>query len=85
METVIGKVTKKFASSINVSANNMSETNYSIKDAKVYLYDYSKPSGSQVRVVDSSYITKYDEADPQKVFVRIYKGTVTEVVIIQSK
>lgn len=85
METVIGKVTKKFASSINVSANNMSETNYSIKDAKVYLYDYSKPSGSQVRVVDSSYITKYDEADPQKVFVRIYKGTVTEVVIVQSK
>jgi len=84
METVIGKVTKKFSTSMNVVANNMSETNFNISDAVVYQYDYSKPTGQQVKIVDSSYISKFDEADPEKVFVRIYKGEVTEIVIIQG-
>lgn len=85
METVVGKITKKFSNSINVVANNMSETNFNIKDAKVYMYDYSRPNGQQVKVVDASYLSKFDEADPQKVFVRIYKGVVTEIVLIQCQ
>ncbi len=84
METVIGKVTKKFAGSINVVANNMAETNLDISGAKVYMYDYSRPQGQQVKIVDASYISKFDEADPEKVFVRIFKGVVTEVVVIQG-
>lgn len=84
MTTIIGTVTKKFANSINIKANNMAETNINIADAKVYLYDASLQSKSQVKVVDSSYITKFDEADPEKVFVRIYKGVVTEVVVIKE-
>lgn len=84
MVTIIGTVTKKFANSMNIKANNMSETNLDISGAKVYVYDASKPERSQVKVADSSYITKFDEAKPEKVFVRMYKGVVTEVVIIKE-
>ena len=44
MVTIIGTVTKKFANSVNVVANNM----------------------------------------PEKVFIRMYKGVVTEVVVISE-
>ena len=84
MVTIIGTVTKKFANSMNIKANNMPETNLDISGAKVYVYDASKPERSQVKVVDSSYITKFDEAQPEKVFVRMYKGVVTEVVVISE-
>lgn len=84
MTTIIGTVTKKFSTSMNIKANNMSEVNLDISNAKVYLYDASKSSNSQVKSVDSSYITKFDEADPEKVFVRLYKGEVKEVVIIKE-
>ncbi len=84
MTTIIGTVTKKFANSMNIKANNMSETNLNISGANIYLYDASKTSNAQVKVVDSSYISKFDDADPEKVFVRMYKGVVTEVVIIKE-
>ena len=84
MVTIIGTVTKKFANSINVVANNMPETNLDISSAKVYVYDASKSERSQVKVADSSFITKFDEAQPEKVFVRMYKGVVTEVVVISE-
>ncbi len=84
MVTIIGTVTKKFANSMNIKANNMSETNLDISNAKVYVYDASKSERAQVKVADSSYITKYDEAQPEKVFVRMYKGIVTEVVVISE-
>ena len=84
MTTIIGTVTKKFANSMNIKANNMQEVNLDISGAKIYLYDASKVSRAQVKTVDSSYITKFDDADPEKVFVRMYKGVVTEVVIIKE-
>ncbi len=84
MVTIIGTVTKKFANSVNVVANNMPETNLDISEAKVYVYDASKTEKSQVKVADSSYITKYDDAQPEKVFIRMYKGVVTEVVVISE-
>lgn len=84
MVTIIGTVTKKFANSMNIVANNMPETNLDISQAKVYVYDASKPERSQVKVADSSFITKFDEAQPEKVFVRMYKGVVTEIVVISE-
>lgn len=84
MVTIIGTVTKKFASSMNIVANNMPETNLDISEATVYVYDASKTSRAQVKVADSSYITKFDEAKPEKVFVRMYKGVVTEIVVISE-
>ena len=84
METVIGKITKKFTNSINIQTSNILETNYNIENATVYSYDYSKPQNSQVTVVDSTDLTKYDPGDARKVFIRIYKGVVEEVVIIKE-
>ena len=84
MVTIIGTVTKKFANSMNIVANNMPETNLDISSAKVYVYDASKSERAQVKVADSSYITKFDEAQPEKVFVRMYKGVVTEIVVISE-
>ena len=84
MVTIIGTVSKKFANSINITANNMPETNLDITGATVYVYDASKTSRAQVKVADSSYITKFDEAKPEKVFVRMYKGVVTEIVVISE-
>ena len=84
MVTIIGTVTKKFANSMNITASNMPETNLDISEAKVYVYDASKPERSQVKVADTSYITKFDEAQPEKVFVRMYKGVVTEIVVISE-
>ena len=66
METVIGKITKKFTNSINIQTSNILETNYNIENATVYSYDYSKPQNSQVTVVDSTYLTKYDRVMPEK-------------------
>lgn len=85
MTTIIGRVNKKFATSINIKANNAPEMNLDISKAKVYSYDYSKALSAQVSLVDASYITRYDDADPQKLFVRLYKGEVTEIVIIQEQ
>lgn len=85
MTTVLGRVTKKFASSINVVSEGLPETNFDISNAKIYLYDYSKSSSMQVRTADASEIIKYDEADPYKVFLRIFKGEVAEVVIIKAQ
>ena len=84
MSTIIGTVTKKFANSMNIKANNMQEVNLDTSSASIYLYDASKNEKSQVKVVDSSYITKFDDAQPEKVFVRIYKGEVKEIVIIRE-
>ena len=83
METVIGTVTKKFTGSINVKADNADETNYDISKAVVYSYDHTKASNSQVTIADSSLISKFDSGDARKVFLRIYKGEVKEVVIIK--
>ena len=84
MSTIIGTVTKKFANSMNIKANNMQEVNLDTSSANIYLYHASKNEKSQVKVVDSSYITKFDDAQPEKVFVRMYKGVVTEIVIISE-
>ncbi|MCK9479445.1 MAG: S-layer homology domain-containing protein [Firmicutes bacterium] len=84
METVIGRITKKFTTSVNLETNNMPETNYNIEGATVYNYDFSKPANTQVTLVDSSYLTKYDSGDARKVFMRIYKGKVEEIVIIKE-
>lgn len=84
METVIGEIANKFTNSINIRTSNMPETNFNIEGATVYNYDFSKPENTKVSVVDSSYLTKYDPGDARKVFLRIYKGKVEEIVIIKE-
>ena len=82
LETVYGKVEKKFSNSINVSVEGESSANYSLNGAVVYKYD-SKKSTNKVTLAEAGEISKYDEADPQRVFIRIYKDEVKEIVIVR--
>ncbi len=80
--TVYGKVTKKFANSINVSVNGGAVENYSITGATVYEFDSSEDV-NPVTVAEAGDITQYDELDVSRVFIRIYKDQVKEIVIVR--
>ncbi len=80
--TVYGKVMRKFANSINVSVNGADTANYAIDKAVVYEYDSEKVE-NQITVVTAADIQKYDEAEPRRVFMKVYKNQVTEIVIVR--
>jgi len=79
---VYGKVTKKFANSINVQVNDGTVANYGLEGVTVYELDTEKTKNA-IRVVDANEITQYDESDPSRVFIRIYKDAVGEIVIVK--
>ncbi|MDY6314896.1 MAG: S-layer homology domain-containing protein [Clostridia bacterium] len=79
---VYGKVEKKFSGSINVSVNGANTANYATGGATVYSYDSSKVD-SEISVVTPDDIQKYDEADAKRVFLKIYKDEVKEIVIVK--
>ncbi|MBQ2897935.1 MAG: S-layer homology domain-containing protein [Clostridia bacterium] len=82
MAIVYGKVTKKFSNSINVSVNGASAINYNISNATVYKFDSSK--NNKLTITDAGEIAKWeDNANEQRVFIRIYKDEVKEIVIVQ--
>ena len=78
-----GKVTKKFSNSFNLQVNDGSENNYSAGNAKIYIVDNSK-SSNKITIGDASDIQKYDESNPERVFVRIYKDEVVDIVIVKQ-
>lgn len=81
--TVYGKVTRKFSSSLNVSINGGSESNYSIpEDAVIYVVD-TTTSKNNITVGDMSDIQIYDEDDNNRVFIKIYDDVVKEIVVIK--
>lgn len=83
LKTVYGKVTKKFASSMNVTVNGGSVMNLQLPSGvTVYSVDTTLPK-NQVTVVTAGDIQAYDEDEGNRVFVRIYKDVVQEVVIIK--
>lgn len=82
MTTIYGKVTKKFQGSFNIQVNDGAVQNLAIGDANIYMVDTTK-SSNQVRVGDAGDIQKFDESAPERVFVRIYKDVVKEIVIVK--
>lgn len=82
MSTFYGKVTKKFSSSFNLQINDGAVENFSIGDADIYVVDTTK-SAKQVRVGDAGDIQKFDDTSPERVFVRVYKDVVQEIVVIK--
>ena len=80
--TVYGKVMKKFANSINVSVNGGAVANYAIDGAKVYEFNSTKTT-NPIKVVEPGDIPQYDELDESRVFIRIYKDEVKEIVIVR--
>ncbi len=77
-----GKVVKKFDASFNLTVDSSSAKNYTIGDAKIHVVDTSKKTGI-VSVGSASDIQKFDDAKPERVFVRIYKDTVEDIIIIK--
>ena len=80
--TVYGKVMKKFTNSVNVSVNGGSVVNYRTDNAKVYEFN-SKKTTNPIKVAESGDIPQYDEMDESRVFIRIYKDEVKEIVIVR--
>ena len=82
LELIYGRVLKKFASSINVQVGEGAVSNYSLSNVTVYEFDSSKNKNA-IRVVDANEITQYDDLDPSRVFIKIYKDAVQEIVIVK--
>lgn len=83
LTTVYGKVTKKFAKSMNVSVNGGSVINLQLPDGiNVYEVDTSRTKNN-ISVVSAGDIQAYDEDEGNRVFVRMYKDVVQEIVIVK--
>ncbi len=83
LSIVYGKVTKKFTDSVNVTVNDGTVKNIQIpKDAIVYSVD-STQSKNNIEVAAFGDIQTYDEDEGNRIFIRIYKDVVQEVVIVK--
>jgi len=83
LQTVYGKVTKKFTDSINVTVNGGETVNYTIpSSADVYSVN-TQISKNNIEVVTRGDIQSFDEEEGNRVFLKLYKGVVTEAVIIK--
>lgn len=83
LEIVYGKVTKKFTSSINVTVNDKDARNFRLSDSvKVYSVD-TTVSKNKVTLAEINDIQSFDEEEGNRVFIKLYKDVVQEVVIIK--
>lgn len=83
MITEYGKITKKFADSFNLQVNGGAVNNYAIGDASIYVVETARSKVS-VSTGNASDIQKYDSINPERVFVRIYKDSVKEIVVVRQ-
>ncbi len=81
LDTVYGRVTKKFAESVNVSVNGTVQ-NYSTRDVIVYEYN-STSKNNNVNVVTSGDIEVFEEGNEVRLFIKISEDKPTEMVIIR--
>ena len=83
LKTVYGKVVKKFPTSINVKVgDDGAVANYNISGVTVYELN-TKKTNNAIKVVEPGDIAQYDDLDPSRVFIRIYKDAVKEIVIVK--
>lgn len=83
LETVYGKVTKKFSASVNVSVNGESEVNYFVPENTVVYKVDTALSKNNVSVAKISDIQVFDSDDESRVFIKLYKNAVKEIVIVE--
>ena len=67
---------------MNVQVNEGAVANYSLDGVTVYELNTKKTTNA-IKVVDANEITQYDDGDQSRVFVKIYKDVVKEVVIVK--
>ena len=81
LTTIYGRVTKKFSDSVNVQVGSTKAENYEISLAEVYIYDKSLAK-NKISVGEIADVERY-ENDGGKVFMRIFKDQVKEIVVIK--
>ncbi len=81
VETVYGKVTARFASSLNVSVDGVGEENFAAGDAKVYLFDQSR-SANRVQPATLADAERFAD-NGSRIFLRLEEGIAKEIVIIK--
>lgn len=81
LSTIYGKVIKKFSDSVNIQTGSGTPENYEISKATVYVYNKSL-NKNKLSVGDIADIERYDD-NGGKVFMRIYKDEVKEIVVIK--
>lgn len=81
LKTVYGRAIKKFTNSVNIDVNGEVK-NYSTANATVYSYNSSKKN-NKVTVVTPADIEIYEEGNEVRVFLKLYKDEVTEIVIVR--
>ncbi len=81
VETVYGKVTGRFASSVNVSCALYGTENYKTADATVYLVDSARGSAS-VTLATAADIMRHEE-DGSRLFLRLENKVAREIVIVK--
>lgn len=83
LDLVYGKVVKKFTSSVNVTVNGGDVQNISIpKSAVIYTVDTAK-SKNNIEEATFGDIQAFDEDEGNRIFIKIYKDVVQEVVIVK--
>ena len=81
LTVVYGRVTKKFADSVNLSVNGTVK-NYSTADTTVYEYN-SQRNSKNVNVVTAGDIEIFEEGNEVRLFAKIYDDKVQELVIVR--
>ncbi len=81
LTAIYGKVTKKFADSVNIQVADGKPQNYHTKNATVYVFDQTL-SRPKVSIGDFGDVSVY-ENDESRVFLRIFKDEVKEIVVVK--
>lgn len=82
LTTVYGRVTKKFAGSVNVEVNGEIH-NYALpENMTVYLYDSAR-SNNNISVVSAADIEIYETGNEVRLFLKIFEDKVQEAVIVR--
>ena len=81
LTTVYGRAVKRFTGSVNVDVNG-AVRNYSTANATVYSFNSAKKN-NKVTVVTPADIELYEEGNEVRVFLKLYKDEVTEIVIVR--
>ena len=81
LTTFYGRVIKKFSDSVNVQAGSEKAENFVTEGVRVYVYEKAL-SKNKIKTGDISDVERY-ENNGGKVFMRIYKDEVKEIVVIK--
>ena len=81
LTTVYGRAVKRFSGSVNVDVNG-EVRNYATANATVYSFN-SERKNNKVTVVTPADIELYEEGNEVRVFLKLYKDEVTEIVIVR--